>query len=655
MAKYSWDKAEQENYKTTLTALSRQTIADGDLLNKNIEAFEDRDNYVNDNVDPLSNTLDETIKIIQENSVKNWNNELLTGFSAISADNSVMKMTKTNDGPVTLQFNAMSAEVDENDNIVLSIPSYYSSSYMLCASATLNPAGQQTIFSYDGSNMPNTVFGSDNILTNYPGLSINASVTLNAGVAINDSTARNGIAINDSYNANESRPGISLNSSTATLCNFAINNSTTSPPGTAGALFQFAADNAQVSRYGFALNGTSNEHSIAIGTSNLTCNNYSLTYNASTASDYTISMFDSSGYSYNIALHKSKAYYSAVALYDSSATHDSLTIYDSHSPAVDTTGHNIAAYNSTVSGNSVGLYNSHTEDLSLAIFDSTAINNCFAFNGSVTIYTRNSTLMSSTGAAVDTLAFCHSTASRQRSIVFNSQYSDEYGISFANSVGAHPQTISLYNTTAIGLDTSKSFDAYSVRYSVPTIRSISSYTTDDISLHNSTVGYTTDYFPANVFTGYSCGSTLNGSATSGKYLIEHTLTKFNSFNAGNDSISYYSSTVGVGISAALAMYDSVVKTDAMILTPNGQDSIFTSLASGNIAMYDSTITSGDNEIVLWNNKVRIEERGSVNDNVFIDMNIKSNVSKPDYSVLNGSNTANNDSKHYAGKHIFIIA
>lgn len=39
MAKYSWDKAESENYKTTLTALSRQTIADGKLLNNNIEAF----------------------------------------------------------------------------------------------------------------------------------------------------------------------------------------------------------------------------------------------------------------------------------------------------------------------------------------------------------------------------------------------------------------------------------------------------------------------------------------------------------------------------------------------------------------------------------------------------------------------------------------
>lgn len=201
----------------------------------------------------------------------------------------------------------------------------------------------------------------------------------------------------------------------------------------------------------------------------------------------------------------------------------------------------------------------------------------------------------------------------------------------------------------------KAVDAYSTQFNTPVIRSISSYISDDISLYNSTVGYNIDYFPANIFTGYSCGSTLNGSATSGKYQIEHTLTKFNSFNAGNDSVSYYSSTVGVGVSAALAMYDSIIKTDAMILTPNGQDSIFTSLVSGNIAMYDSTITSGDNKIVLWNNKVRIEERGSVNDSVFIDMNIKSNISKPDYSVLNGSNTADDNSKHYAGKHIFIIA
>ena len=80
MAKYSWDKAELEDYKTTLNALSRQTIADGDLLNKNIEAFESRDAYIDDNIDPLSNTLDENVEIISENSAKNWDDELLMRY-----------------------------------------------------------------------------------------------------------------------------------------------------------------------------------------------------------------------------------------------------------------------------------------------------------------------------------------------------------------------------------------------------------------------------------------------------------------------------------------------------------------------------------------------------------------------------------------------
>lgn len=655
MAKYSWDKAELEDYKTTLTALSRQSIADGNLLNKNIEAFEDRDNYVNDKIDPISNVLDKDIEVISEYSAKNWNNNLLTGFNAISADTAVMKMTKCNDGPVTLQFNGMSAEVDKNDSIVLSIPSYYSSSYMLCASATLNPVGDHDIQRYDGNNMPNTVFGSDNVLTNYPGLSINASKTNGASIAVNNSIANYGIAINDSENTAHNCPGISINNSSASLLNFAINNSVIDQSNTDIVYFQFAANNAKVEQYGFALNGVAQNYSIAIGTDTNICDFHSLAYKDSIANTYSVGLFDSSAYYNSIALYDSSARFSAVSLFDSSANYNSFAVYNSRTLANDTIGHNIAAYNSDASGMSIGLYNSHARDCSLAIFNSVAINDCFAFNNSTATYAGSLTLMSSTGASIDTFAFCKSVASNSHSIVFNSQYSDEYGISFADSVGAHPQAISLFNTTAVGIKASKSFDAYSVTFNTPTVRNISGYNDSNIALYNSTIGYTTDYFPANVFTGYSCGSVPAGSAISGKYHIERTMTKYDSFNAGNDSVSYYSSIVGVGVSAALAMYDSIIKTDAMILTPDGQDSIFTSLVSGNIAMYNSTVTSGDNAIVLWNNKVRIEERGSVNDTIFIDMNIKSNVSKPDYSVLNSTSTDNDDSTYYAGKHIFIIA
>lgn len=652
MAKYSWDKAEQENYKTTLTALSRQTIADGDLLNENIEAFEGRDNYVNDSVDPLSNTLDETIEIIQENSAKNWNNELLTGFSAISADTSVMRMTKNNDGPVKLQFNAMSVEVDENNNIVLSIPSYYSSSYMLCASATLNPAGQQTIFSYDGSNMPNTVLGSDNILTNYPGLSINASETWNAGVALNNSIAKNGIAINDSENTDTHRPGISLNSSTATLCNFAINNSITNPTNSCS--FQFAANNAHVTNYGFAINGSTNDHSVAIGTPLLASNLYSLAYDDSNASDYAISIFNSTGYDYSIALHKSIANYSAVSLYNSSANYESITLYDSSAVIGGVSaGHNIATHDSSAVQNSISTHNSYAYSGSVALFDSEAVYDSLAILNS-TATTNDCVALMKSFTNNSAVAFNNSNAHLNSLAVNDCQRVEHYSIGLSNCVVTVPQHIALYTVTAAD-NANKAFDAYFTQFVAPVVRNISSYISDNISLYESTVGYSTDYFPANVFTGYSCGSTLNGSATSGKYHIEHTMTKYSSFNAGNDSISYYSSIVGVGVSATLAMYDSVIKTDAMILTPNGQDSIFTSLASGNIAMYNSTITSGDNTISLWNDKVKIKERGSVNDNVFIDMNIKSNVSKPDYSVLNGIDANNKDSQRYRGKHIFIIA
>lgn len=586
----------------------------------------------------------------------------MTGFSAIATDSSVIRMKKCNDGPVNLQFNAISAEVDDKDNIILSIPSYYSSSYMLCASATLDPDGQQTILSYNGSNMPNTVLGADNILTDYPGLSINESKSINVGLAINNSTANNGIALNNSENADIYKPGISINNSSASLLGFALNNADTvitfSPTvSKPEAYFQFAANNARVIDYGFALNGIAYNAAIAIGIPEKTCYDHAVAYKDSTVIGYSLGLYNSTGLEHSIASYESYANYSAVSLFNSSANYDSLTLYDSTSLVTDiTAGHNISVYNSNANVNSISLHIGSAHSGSVAVFDSMAVYDSFAFNNSQATTTDCLAMMSS-HAGNSSFAFNNCNNSYNKSFAFNNCPTiNDYSIGLSNCVILQPSHIAAYNVTAVGTIDSKAVNVYSIQYNAPIVRNISGYIANNIALYNSTIGYATEHFPANVFTGFVCASDSDhvhaGSATSGKYKVEQAITKFDSSNAGNNCMSYYSSTIGAGISASLAMFDSVIDTDAMVLTPNGQDSDFTSLSNNNIAMYGSTLTNNKNRIALWNNKVTITERGSINDNIFIDMNIKSNVAIPDYSLFFGGSK---DSSYYLDKHIFIIA
>lgn len=561
-------------------------------------------------------------------------------------------MTKCNDGPVNLQFNAISAEVDDKDNIILTIPSYYSSSYMLCASATLDPNGQQTILSYNGSNMPNTVLGTDNTLTNYPGLSINESKSINVGLAINNSTANNGIALNNSENADTYKPGISINNSSASLLGFALNNANTVITSKSKAYFQFAANNARVIDYGFALNGIANNAAIAIGIPEKTCYEHAVAYKDSTVIGYSLGLYNSTGLEHSIASYESYANYSAISVFNSSANYDSLVLYDSTSLVTDiTAGHNISVYNSNANVNSISLHIGSAHSGSVAMFDSMAVYDSFAFNNSQA--TTDCLAMMSSHAGNSSFAFNNCSNSHNKSFAFNNCPTiNDYSIGLSNCVVLQPSNIAAYNVTAVRTIDSKAVNVYSIQYNAPVVRNISGYIANNIALYNSTIGYAIEQFPANVFTGYSCGSTPIGSATSGKYKVEQAITKFDSSDAGNNCMSYYSSTIEAGISASLAMFDSVIDTDAMILTPNGQDSDFTSLSNNNIAMYGSTLTNKKNHVALWNNKVTITERGSINDNIFIDMNIKSNVAIPDYSLFFGSSK---DSSYYFDKHIFIIA
>lgn len=81
---YTWEKAKQAGYKTTLQQLSRKTIADGVLLNNYVlETLSSRDKYINDNLTAETASANSVFNTVKNNSATNWDNSLLSGFSAV--------------------------------------------------------------------------------------------------------------------------------------------------------------------------------------------------------------------------------------------------------------------------------------------------------------------------------------------------------------------------------------------------------------------------------------------------------------------------------------------------------------------------------------------------------------------------------------------
>lgn len=89
---YTWDKAKQAGYKTDVVPITRQTIADGNLLNSDvIEAFSSRDKYLLDSLNATDTSARSMYNTIQSNSAKKWANSAISGFDKLKVNSSSEK------------------------------------------------------------------------------------------------------------------------------------------------------------------------------------------------------------------------------------------------------------------------------------------------------------------------------------------------------------------------------------------------------------------------------------------------------------------------------------------------------------------------------------------------------------------------------------
>lgn len=91
---YTWEKANQAGYKTTVKQLSRKTIADGQLLNDDvIETLSSRDKYLLDSLNLVDASARSVYNTVNANSANNWDDKKIVGYSAValSSDNNYYK------------------------------------------------------------------------------------------------------------------------------------------------------------------------------------------------------------------------------------------------------------------------------------------------------------------------------------------------------------------------------------------------------------------------------------------------------------------------------------------------------------------------------------------------------------------------------------
>lgn len=89
---YSWEIANQAGYKTDVVPITRQTIADGNLLNSDVvEVFSSRDKYLLDSLNATDVSARSMYAIVQSNSAKKWANSAISGFDKLKVNSSSEK------------------------------------------------------------------------------------------------------------------------------------------------------------------------------------------------------------------------------------------------------------------------------------------------------------------------------------------------------------------------------------------------------------------------------------------------------------------------------------------------------------------------------------------------------------------------------------
>ena len=148
--RYTWNAAKQAGYKTDIVPLTRQTIADGDLLKSLVvETFSSRDKYLLDSLNSVDSSARSVYNTVNANSANNWLDEKISGFNTIkvssgASNNTYTSTAKYASDKLTLEFNSFNVNV-KNDAIGVSAFDTFTNSYFNKASRTPNVKWQNVL------------------------------------------------------------------------------------------------------------------------------------------------------------------------------------------------------------------------------------------------------------------------------------------------------------------------------------------------------------------------------------------------------------------------------------------------------------------------------------------------------------------------------
>ena len=658
---YTWEKASQAGYKTTVKQLNRKTIADGSLLNDDvIETFSSRDQYLIDNCNKVESSANSVYNTVKNNSAENWNNDKLSGFSAFQFNNKNVVGSMRSQETLTLNFEYPFNITTATDKITIGAKNLNESYFQLAKSAG------STVSYPDISNEPPrasnnglaALFGANNSLST--NLINNHTPNVNTLFDNSYTTSYHAVAF---VNSNAGDAGFSFNGSTGNYhAGVGFNKSNNCHDGGVGINYSYASsgsiafNNSQATGHSLAItNSTANAASLAIINSLSEYRAYAAIN--STAKRCGAAYINSYGADNGLGAIYSNSQYASVALINSEAeTNGFAAIYSKvyfAGVAIDrstATNDGFAFCNSNEEGHSVAMNHSYAGWGSYSYFSSSATNgsyashNSSAYNGAAAIF--------SSSATHGSFAVLLSTASNG-SIATRNSFANNGCVAYYNSYSRYSTLRSIALHDSINNAYNGAYAAFYTPNNWSTEHNLLSY--------NSTLtSYTLQYDNQPVTTGA-------GAMT----YVGHNLVSYNSTGAGfGGQCVMYSSLISGYVGESIAMFDSTInatgKLDGQLDTGNAfglrqyADGVnVCNFHKYIVALFGShvdlpqknTIESVDDiidsAIFLWANSVILEPYNTINkfrivsnydgDVKPVDVFINNNSSLREYSYYNHRN------------------
>lgn len=631
---YTWDKAKQAGYKTDVVPITRQSIADGNLLNSDVvEVFSSRDQYLIDNSNKIDASAASVYNTVKNNSATNWNNTLLTGFSAIQFNNLATVGQPCASGTLTWTFDYPFTITTATDKVTISAKSLNESYFQLAKSANSTvsypditnepPRGSNlglagvfgencklpdNLVQYHVSNT-NVLF--DNSETDsYHGIAFVYSKSNHAGFSFNKSTGSYyaGIGFNGSNDCKEA--GIGINNSKGDYNAIALNNSTSTRRA-------FSFYNSYAESDGAAYIASTGKWR-GVGLIYSTAYYAGLAYINSTGSNNGLAIINSSAQSASLAVNNSKATGGSIALANSTATEASFALCDSltdndgvafNKSSADSHGlafinssaicDGFAIYNSTANSESFAFHNGFAYNGSFAFAISTALNGAYARLGS----SANNGSIAINGSTANNGSVCindgYNTSGLRSIALYQShnyaatgKYADFMVVTQGPTVWNTPHNILSYNSklyaytaTWNGVTTAVASGPFHLGNNIALYDSSAATFGNTITMHESL----TSGFVGNSIAMYNSKIIATGELPADMYKASNT------WGLNNRADNYYDASAHKYVAA---LYGSTLNLD------NSQQYI-TPLEPFSHKFIDSVI-------VLWNNSVFIEPYNIIN-------------------------------------------